>query len=738
MSGLYDLAYEKRYKKIAERISAHPSEVEFQCKGDGNTPLHMLAYNNAPLEYIKAVVEARRGVVQIKNNENNTPLDMAIENNGSQGVVEYLTEMTNKEKAAALENMPQNLHTLQSDLEGLKKESDSSATKFIRLTNVVGKLQKDFLAMKAVPPINPEINQRTFKAEQCTENLEKRIARIETKMRNTQMNAAKVEETNEIDEFVERKKQIKMKQDLALDQKNLLKSSDEMKSLRSLVENMISALLRRDADRVSKEKKLLERQISSLKTERLVLLKFKNGGNLEFNALKDENDVMLVRQENLELSVMEMKTEIKSLRQSLEDRKNELEDSNKKNPRRRHGIGVNVGSIIKETHEGQLANGVCNEGENQEQFLENLLEDKETLQNEVSYWKAERIVLLNYRHGSELERRKMWKEIKIVGKKQKAIKRCMGRMTTRSNRVAPLGHTGYEKGNNFQVAQPHQQFSIDKHKENYLLPQKDVEAEQSMPSKYTGVKNVKLISFISQQPRSLCASKFMRPINEGEIAKTENDLSREYEKLKIKHAHLLGSEEKDDRSVRSKVSLRSELNSMRSDWNSSISAISEEVGSATALSSSEKRKSGQNGTFRYSVVGGTEDMTLSRTPMAKKGSFNEEKITSHHRPTLELELEKLWPAQYKSYSGIDSGSTDERSVRSKNSLRLEVESIRSYDTPELGSGKFLLRKSSHNSTSKGKRLTLMRKLLSAKRVPKKLVAEEMHSKKSYGKKSRFA
>ena len=85
-----------------------------------------------------------------------------------------------------------------------------------------------------------------------------------------------------------------MKQDWALDQKHLLKSSDEIKSLRSLVENMISALLRRDADRVSKEKKLLERQISSLKTERLVLLKYKNGGNLEFNLLKDENDVMLV------------------------------------------------------------------------------------------------------------------------------------------------------------------------------------------------------------------------------------------------------------------------------------------------------------------------------------------------------------------------------------------------------------------------------------------------------------
>ena len=81
-----------------------------------------------------------------------------------------------------------------------------------------------------------------------------------------------------------------------------------MKILRSLVENMLSTLLRQDTDRVSKEKKLLEHQISSLKTERLVLLKYKNGWSLEFNSLKDENDVMLVWQENVELSVMEMIT----------------------------------------------------------------------------------------------------------------------------------------------------------------------------------------------------------------------------------------------------------------------------------------------------------------------------------------------------------------------------------------------------------------------------------------------
>ena len=116
-----------------------------------------------------------------------------------------------------------------------------------------------------------------------------------------------------------------MKQDWALDQKHLLKSSDEMKSLRSLIENMLSTLLRRDTDRVSKEKKLLEHQISSLKIEPLVFLRYKNWRNLDFNVLKEENDVMLVQQQNLELSVMEMKTEIKSLRESLEDRKSAAE-----------------------------------------------------------------------------------------------------------------------------------------------------------------------------------------------------------------------------------------------------------------------------------------------------------------------------------------------------------------------------------------------------------------------------
>ena len=104
---------------------------------------------------------------------------------------------------------------------------------------------------------NKAIDQRTIKSEQCILKLEKQVAQFRTKVFNTPGDTAKGQRTNKVDETTEAEKQI-----LVVEQHDLLKSLEEMKRLRGLVESMISPLVSRDADQVSKETKLLERQIS--------------------------------------------------------------------------------------------------------------------------------------------------------------------------------------------------------------------------------------------------------------------------------------------------------------------------------------------------------------------------------------------------------------------------------------------------------------------------------------------
>ena len=83
------------------------------------------------------------------------------------------------------------------------------------------------------------------------------MAQFRTKVFNTPCDTAKGQITNKVDGTAEDEKQI-----LVVEQHNLLKSIEEMKCLRGLVESMISPLVSRDADRVSKETKLLECQVS--------------------------------------------------------------------------------------------------------------------------------------------------------------------------------------------------------------------------------------------------------------------------------------------------------------------------------------------------------------------------------------------------------------------------------------------------------------------------------------------
>ena len=102
-----------------------------------------------------------------------------------------------------------------------------------------------------------EIDHRTIKLEEYILKLEKQVAQFKTKVYTIPGDTAKGQRENKVDGTAEAEKQI-----LVVEQHDLLKSLEEMKRLRGLVESMISPLVSRDADQVSKETKLLERQIS--------------------------------------------------------------------------------------------------------------------------------------------------------------------------------------------------------------------------------------------------------------------------------------------------------------------------------------------------------------------------------------------------------------------------------------------------------------------------------------------
>jgi len=478
--------------------------------------------------------------------------------------------------------------------ETLKEYSNGFDTRFERLTNICFRLQNDIVAMKA-------IDQRTIKSEQCILELEKQVAQFETKVYTTPGDTAKGQRTNEVDGTVEAEKQISV-----VEQHDLLKSLEEMKRLRGLVESMISALVARDADRVSKETKLLDRQISSLKAERLVLLRFKGGDKFEINSLRDENDTMKLRQENLEHGLMEIKSEIKSLRHSLQGGINGLAEPTEKSPRRN---SAEKSFVLEETHANEkyvAGNGM----ENQEKFLERLMMEKENLQNEQSYWKAERIVLLNYRHASELERKKMWKEIKTVNKKQNQLKKDIEKAKVRKNRVAPVGYSKYGEGSNVEEKSYQMPLSRNKHESNrYNLPR--IEKEKiyaAVPTKYSGTKNEKSISFKLPQSNMRSGDNSARTVDNRIMLKPVNNHFSESDKTKLKRSHHW--DDNDDMSVRSKVSLRTELTSLQT-------PLTRCESSTTAIPGHE----GSNYTIRH-LSEGTTDMMMSRTLIDKKGMRN--------------------------------------------------------------------------------------------------------------------
>mmetsp|Transcript_48543 Transcript_48543/g.58575 ORF Transcript_48543/g.58575 Transcript_48543/m.58575 type:complete len:227 (+) Transcript_48543:71-751(+) len=88
MANLNDYIIDKNYEMVIERVRMNPDEAK-STNANGITPLHWLAFDNAPLESIEAVYKSYPDALHSLNKNGNTPFDVAIQCS-SPDVVDFL------------------------------------------------------------------------------------------------------------------------------------------------------------------------------------------------------------------------------------------------------------------------------------------------------------------------------------------------------------------------------------------------------------------------------------------------------------------------------------------------------------------------------------------------------------------------------------------------------------------------------------------------------------------------
>lgn len=88
MPTIHDHIIDRNYGFVVERVRTHPEEARSSNK-HGITPLHWLAFDNAPLHVVQAVYEAFPDALHAVNRHGNTPLDVAIQCS-SEEVIDFL------------------------------------------------------------------------------------------------------------------------------------------------------------------------------------------------------------------------------------------------------------------------------------------------------------------------------------------------------------------------------------------------------------------------------------------------------------------------------------------------------------------------------------------------------------------------------------------------------------------------------------------------------------------------
>jgi len=88
--SVIELAYKKQFDSVVKRAETHPKEASFQSTAGGTTPLHWLAYHNAPQHVVKFIAKLAPSTLNVQDKDGNTPLDIAIMYGAPSDVIKYL------------------------------------------------------------------------------------------------------------------------------------------------------------------------------------------------------------------------------------------------------------------------------------------------------------------------------------------------------------------------------------------------------------------------------------------------------------------------------------------------------------------------------------------------------------------------------------------------------------------------------------------------------------------------
>lgn len=171
------------------------------------------------------------------------------------------------------------------------------------------------------------------------------------------------------------------------------------------------------------------------------------------------------------------------------------------------------------------------------------------------------------------------------------------------------------------------------------------------------------------------------------INEDDESLSFQYNKLKMQHRKKFQSEMIDKSNLYSESSSQEEINSPSFNWNCSSSEASEEF-SKNEESVVTNLEIGTNSKLQFHPVG-TDDTTLSQTPIATKIINDKQAAASNYKSTLQLGLEKLEFEEKRYSSTIEPVAPDEESSQSKCSSLHEMESVSSSTTGGLNKRRML-------------------------------------------------
>lgn len=492
---LYDFSHNRSFENAIERAETHPEEAKHQAD-DGNTSLHWLAYHNAPVDAVKAVVKAYPGTLQIKDLDGHTPLDIAVIYNASDETVEYLRVAKQELIREALEN----LFFLQTDVETLSKSHVSLTTKVEVVAKECDRLMTDNARLKneleggVVKNEQAEIvNNRLGDVEGGAEALRNDMNKLYEKYsrmeeRYTTMKEVEQKERerqtirltreiqsargNEINELKRQIAGLQEERDTAETERRCLRDDlervkvskedidvakeENLNLMRKMKEKEVEEL-RTEAEKVVIEKKVLERQVMYLKQERIVLLKFRDKPDFAAGYLQDQIETVEAQQEKIKEYFESELQKIRKNRDAAEvtnhftsfdsdidrderDKSDAEMDNhdydNKSTPitEKDKDTPTSLFLVAEKGSEGKhggkndafrshhkIVRGMEYEILNLQRDLKSTVEEKAIISSRCSNLKAERLVLLDYRHGSELERRRVWDRFEKLQRQQNKL-----------------------------------------------------------------------------------------------------------------------------------------------------------------------------------------------------------------------------------------------------------------------------------------------------------------------------